>query len=267
MTHVSVDPVRSRPHHGKSRRGLRSGSLRLGSPHRSGGRPAFSACDRPTATHTSGSCLMRTGTIARSIAVTGAALLAVSACGGSSDNNSSSGSSGSSGEKQTKVYGTDGNMGNALGEDFTKQGSLAGMSGTTPLTNLNDDFKKRLLTVDPALKDYNYSGESYDAVTITALAAQMAGTNDANTFKAYVNGVTVGGDKCTDFKSCLAVINSGGNPDLDGVTGPLAFADAGEPAKASFGLEQFGTDNKIDDSKTKFVLAGDEANATTNEGP
>jgi hypothetical protein len=95
---------------------------------------------------------MRTGTIARSIAVTGAALLAVSACGGSSDNNSSSGSSGSSGEKQTNVYGTDGNMGNALGEDFTKQGSLAGMSGTTPLTNLNDDFKKRLLEIDPALK-------------------------------------------------------------------------------------------------------------------
>jgi len=210
---------------------------------------------------------MRTGTIARSIAVSGAALLAVAACGGGGDDNNSSGASSDNGEKQVNVYGTDGNMGNALGEDFTKQGSLAGMKGTLPLTKLGDDFKKRLLTVDPALKDYNYSGESYDAVTITALAAQMAGTNDANTFKAYVNGVTVGGDKCTDFKSCLAVINSGGNPDLDGVTGPLAFADAGEPAKASFGLEQFGTDNKIDDSKTKFVLAGDEANATTNEGP
>jgi hypothetical protein len=209
---------------------------------------------------------MRTGTIARSIAVAGAALLAVSACGGSSDNNSS-GSSGSSGEKQTNVYGTDGNMGNALGEDFTKQGSLAGMSGTTPLTNLNDDFKKRLLTIDPALKDYNYAGETYDAVTITALAAQMAGTNDANTFKAYVNGVTVGGDKCTDYKSCLDIINGGGNPNLDGITGPLSFTDPGEPAQASFGLLHFGDDNKIDDSKTKFVLAGDEANATTNEGP
>ncbi|NYJ07813.1 ABC transporter substrate-binding protein [Petropleomorpha daqingensis] len=210
---------------------------------------------------------MRTGTIARSIAVAGAALLAVSACGGSSDDNSSSGSSGSSGEKQTNVYGTDGNMGNALGEDFTKEGSLAGMSGTTPLTNLNDDFKKRLLTIDPALKDYNYAGESYDAVMITALAAQMAGTNDANTFKAFVNGVTVGGDKCSDFKSCLDIINGGGNPDLDGITGPLSFTDPGEPAQASFGLLHFGADNKIDDAKTKFVLAGDEANATTNEGP
>jgi ABC-type branched-subunit amino acid transport system substrate-binding protein len=209
---------------------------------------------------------MRTGTIARSIAVAGAALLAVSACGGSSDN-TSSGSSGTNGEKQVNVYGTDGNMGNALGGDFTKKGSLAGMKGTLPLTKLGDDFKKRLLTVDSALKDYNYAGESYDAVTIIALAAQMAGTNDANTFKAYVNGVTVGGDKCADFKSCLAIINAGGNPNLDGVTGPLSFTDPGEPGQASFGLEQFGSDNKIDDSKTKFVLAGDEKNASTNEGP
>src|SRR4051812_49666137 len=121
---------------------------------------------------------MRTGTIARSIAVSGAALLAVAACGGGSNDNASIGSSSDSGEKQTNVYGTDGNMGNALGEDFTKQGSLAGMKGTLPLTKLGDDFKKRLLTIDPALKDYNYAGESYDAVTITALAAQLAGSNE-----------------------------------------------------------------------------------------
>jgi ABC-type branched-subunit amino acid transport system substrate-binding protein len=158
-------------------------------------------------------------------------------------------------------------MGNALGEDFKEPGSLAGMKGTTPLTNLSQDFKDRLKKVDPSLQDYNYGGESYDAVVITALASQMAGTNDANKFKAYVNGVTFGGDKCKDFTSCLQIIKSGGNPDYDGITGPLSFTDPGEPAQASFGLLQFGTDNKLDDSKTKFVLAGDEANASKNEGP
>ena len=60
---------------------------------------------------------------------------------------------------------------------------------------------------------------------------------------------------------------SGGNVDYDGVTGPLSFADAGEPAQASFGLLHFGDDNKLDDSKTEFVIAGDEANAATDEGP
>ena len=209
---------------------------------------------------------MRTGTTARGIAVTGAVLLAVAACGGGSDDNSSSGSS-DSGEKQVNVYGTDGNMGNALGDDFKDPGSLAGMSGTTPLTDLSSDFKDRMKTVDPALKDFNYGGESYDATVLIALAAQAAGTNDANTFKAYVNGLTFGGDKCTDYAACLKILQAGGNVDYDGVTGPLSFTDAGEPAQASFGLLHFGEDNKLDDSKTEFVIAGDEANAATDEGP
>ncbi|WP_305037574.1 ABC transporter substrate-binding protein [Geodermatophilus sp. TF02-6] len=200
-----------------------------------------------------------------------AALLALTACGGGDDGGGSAGSSGSSGgdsgEKQVNVYGSDGNMGNALGEDFTEQGALAGMKGTLPLTELSGDFRDRLLQVDPNLVDFNYSAETYDAIVVTALAAQRAGTNDANVFKAYVNGITVGGDKCEDFASCLDVVNAGGNPDYDGQSGPLSFTDAGEPAQASIGIEQFGNDNRIDDSKTRYVLPGDEANATTDEGP
>ncbi|MGY1731249.1 ABC transporter substrate-binding protein [Geodermatophilus sp. SYSU D01045] len=211
---------------------------------------------------------MRTRTYARSIAVTSAALVALTACGGGDDGGSGSGGDASGGgEKQVNIYGTDGNMGNALGEDFTEQGSLAGMSGTTPLTELGPEFTDRLLEVDPNLQDYNYAGETYDAVIVTALAAQAAGTNDANTFKAYVNGITTGGDKCTDFAACLEIINNGGNVDYDGISGPLAFTDAGEPAAASFGLLQFGDDNALDSDATEYVIAGDEANATTDEGP
>jgi hypothetical protein len=207
---------------------------------------------------------MRTGPTARSIAVTGAVLLAATACGGGSG---SGDTSADSGEKQVKIYGTDGNMGNALGEDFDKNGALAGMRGTTPLTKLSSDFTDRLLEVDPKLQDYNYAGETYDAVVLTALAAQIAGTNDANVFKAYVNGVTFGGEKCTDFTSCMKIITAGGNPDFDGVSGPLAFTDAGEPAKASFGILQFQDDNTIHADKNEYVFAGDEANAASDEGP
>jgi hypothetical protein len=208
---------------------------------------------------------MRTGTFARATALSGAALLALTACGGSSDSGGNGGDASS--EKQVNLYGTDGNVGNALGEQFTEKGALQGLKGTTPLTDLSSDFKDRLLGVDPKLKDFNYSGESYDAVTITALAAAMAQSNDAKVFAPYVNGVTFGGDKCTDFKSCLEIISGGGNPDYDGVTGPLAFADPGEPAVASFGVLQFGADNKLDDSLTDYLTVGDEANAATNEGP
>jgi hypothetical protein len=214
---------------------------------------------------------MRTRTYARSIAVTSAALVALAACGGGDSDEGGGGSGGDaaadSGEKQVNIYGTDGNMGNALGEDFSEQGALAGMKGTTPLTELGSDFTDRLLEVDPNLQDYNYAGETYDAVIVTALAAQAAGTNDANVFKAYVNGITAGGDKCEDFQACLDIINAGGNVDYDGISGPLAFTDAGEPAAASFGLLQFGDDNALDDAATEYVIAGDEANASTDEGP
>jgi ABC-type branched-subunit amino acid transport system substrate-binding protein len=209
---------------------------------------------------------MRTGTTARSIAIAGAALLALTACGGGGDEGGDTGAEGG-GEKQINIYGTDGNMGNALGEDFDEEGALAGMKGTTPLTELGSEFTDRLLEVDPALQDYNYAGETYDAVVLTALAAQMAGTNDANVFKAYVNGVTFGGDKCEDFTSCMEIIKSGGNPDYDGVSGPLAFTDAGEPAEASFGILQFAEDNTIHAEDNDYVFAGDEANAASDEGP
>jgi ABC-type branched-subunit amino acid transport system substrate-binding protein len=212
---------------------------------------------------------MRTGILARNAAVAAAALLVLTACGGGGDSGSGgdSAAGGGGGERQVNIYGTDGNMGNALGESFSQQGSLAGMKGTTPLTDLGADFQGRLREIDPNLKDFNYAGETYDAIVITALAAQAAGTNDANVYKEFVNGITFGGEKCTDFAACLEIINNGGNVDYDGISGPLSFTDAGEPAQASFGILQFGEDNKLDQDATQYVIAGDEANASTDEGP
>jgi len=213
---------------------------------------------------------MRTGILARNAAVAAAALLVLTACGGGGEEGGGGGDAAGEtggGERQVNVYGTDGNMGNALGESFTAPGSLAGMKGTTPLTDLGSEFTDRLREIDPNLQDYNYAGETYDAVVVTALAAQAAGTNDANTFKEYINGITVGGEACTDFAACLEIINNGGNVDYNGISGPLSFADAGEPAEASFGILQFGEDNQLDEAATDFVLAGDSANATTDEGP
>jgi hypothetical protein len=212
---------------------------------------------------------MRTGTFARATALSGAALLALTACGGSSDDggDGGSGSGDASSEKQVNIYGTDGNISNALGEQFDQENALAGAKGTTPLTDLSQEFRDKLLAVDPNLVDYNYAGESYDAVVITALAAAMAQSADATVFAPYVNGVTFGGEECADFASCIAIIEAGGNPDYNGVTGPLAFADPGEPAVASFGVLAYGPDNKLDNSLTEYITVGDEANAATDEGP
>jgi len=210
---------------------------------------------------------MRSGKSVRTVAVSGVALLALAACGGGSEEGGDTGGSGSE-EKVINIYGTDGNVGDPLGEQFQDEGALQGMKGTTPLTDLSPDFRERLLAVDPSLGNtFNYAGESYDAVVITALASAMAQSNQATVFAPYVNGVTFGGDKCEDFASCLEIISSGGNPDYDGVPGPLAFADPGEPAVASFGTLQFGPDNKLDPELTEYLVVGDEENAASDEGP
>ncbi len=206
--------------------------------------------------------------LVRAVGAVGAILIAVTACsdddgGGTTTDPSET----SEGPKQVKIYGTDGNVGNALGEEFSTPGALVNMKGTTPLTELGPDFTDRLAEVNPDLTDFNYAGESYDAVTIVALASEIARTNDATVFAEQINGVTTAGEKCADFASCLAIVQAGGDVDYDGISGPLEFVDAGEPSVASFGVLQFGEDNMIDNDMTEFVVIGDAANATQTAPP
>jgi len=161
------------------------------------------------------------------------------------------------GPSDIPVYGTDGNTGNALGESFAEAGgaagALAGFKGTTPLTELSDDFTTQLLEIDPDLEDFNYAAESYDAVVITALAADIAGTDEPTAVAAEINGVTEGGEKCEDYAACLELIEAGDDIDYDGVSGPLEFSEAGEPQEASFGILTFGADNTIDTTEYAFA--------------
>jgi ABC-type branched-subunit amino acid transport system substrate-binding protein len=145
-------------------------------------------------------------------------------------------------------------------------GTLAGMKGTTPLVELSEDFRTKLKTIDPSLKDFNYAAETYDAVTIIALAAEKAKT-DGIDYAKEINGITRDGEKCTDFASCKAIIDAGGDPDLDGVSGPLEFAGNGEPLEASYGVLTFGDDNRIDDAATTYIKASAPTDADVPQVP
>jgi branched-chain amino acid transport system substrate-binding protein len=159
------------------------------------------------------------------------------------------------GPGQKNVYGTDGNMGNALGEGLPP-GLLEGMKGTTPLTDLAGDFEQRLRAQDANLADVNYAGESYDAVILIALAAEAAGSTNGTDIAAELNGITQGGDKCTTFADCKAIIDGGGDPDYDGITGTLDFAAAGEPGSGSYGILTFTAENTIADNP-QFLIVGE----------
>lgn len=156
----------------------------------------------------------------------------------------------------TLVYGVDGNMGNALGESVAA-GLLDTMRGTTPLTDVGPAFQERLKVVDPALVDFNYAGESYDAVVISALAAEQAKSTAGTDIAANINSVTKDGEKCTTYAQCLPLVQAGTDIDYDGVTGALNFSDAGEPATGSYGNLLFGPDNKLVEPTPGYIVVGE----------
>ncbi|MEM8708688.1 MAG: ABC transporter substrate-binding protein [Actinomycetota bacterium] len=146
------------------------------------------------------------------------------------------------------VYGSDGNMGNALAAAFDDPSVVAGMRGTLPGVDVAGelaDFRDALLEVDPELVDFSYSAESYDAVVVVALAAIAAGSDDGVAVGAEINEVTRGGTKCTSFAECADLLAGGEDIDYDGFSGPLEFIDAGEPSQASILILEFDADGAL----------------------
>ena len=146
------------------------------------------------------------------------------------------------------VYGTDGNMGNALAQTFDDPTALAGMRGTLPGVDVEGtlaDFRDDLLAVDSELVDFSYAAESYDAVTLVALGAIAAGSDDPTAIAAELNGLTKDGDKCTSFEECSKLLADGADIDYDGFSGPLEFIDAGEPSEASVLTLEFDDEGAI----------------------
>lgn len=133
-------------------------------------------------------------------------------------------------------------------------GDLAGFSGSTPFGKGGADaaFIERLCSIDPTLTDLSYAAETYDAVTIIALAAELA-QSDGIEYASEINGITRDGEKCTDFATCVEIIKAGGDPDYDGISGPLTFAGNGEPLEASYGFLTMGDNNRLDPLATTFI--------------
>ena len=136
----------------------------------------------------------------------------------------------------------------------TVDGDLEGFSGSTPFGKGGADaaFIERLCSVDPALIDVSYAAETYDSVVITALAVEKA-QSDGIEYASEINGITRDGEKCTDFTTCLEIIKAGGDPDYDGISGPLTFAGNGEPLEASYGFLTMASNNRIDPTLTTFI--------------
>ena len=152
------------------------------------------------------------------------------------------------GPQEKPLYLVDGNVGNALGEKLDSEaGVLEGTKGSLPGAEATDDFRQQLLTVDPALTDFSYSAETYDAVITSALAAAQAKSDAGVEIAKVLPDITREGEKCTEFKACLDLINAGTDIDYDGKSGPIEMSDVGDPTQAFVGIYTYGDDNRLTD--------------------
>lgn len=147
------------------------------------------------------------------------------------------------GPQQLPVYFVDGNVSN-YGDQFPPN-FLEGNKGTQPGAEIGEEFRNRLLEVDPDLQDYNYSAESYDATILLALAAVAAESSEPADMAAELVGISKDGEKCTSFEDCVSLLEDGEDIDYDGVSGPIEFSDAGDPQTATIGVFQYGPDNTL----------------------
>ena len=140
-----------------------------------------------------------------------------------------------------KIYFVDGNLAD-YSKDFDK-GTLEGVKGTLPGVVAGEELKTRLTDLKPDLTEFAYAPESYDATILVALAAEAAGDDSGESIASKMQDVSAGGEKCSSFKDCVALLKDDKDIDYDGVSGPVEFNDAGDPSEASVGIYQYGPEN------------------------
>jgi hypothetical protein len=145
------------------------------------------------------------------------------------------------GPQDVPLYFVDGNLSNY--GDQLPAGTLDGNKGTLPGAETTGDFQARLLEVDPALGDFSYAPESYDAAILIALAAVAAEDDGGPSIGARLVDISKEGEKCTTFEECVGLLEDGEDIDYDGASGPVEFSDVGDPTQATIGIYQYGPDN------------------------
>jgi ABC-type branched-subunit amino acid transport system substrate-binding protein len=145
------------------------------------------------------------------------------------------------GPADVPTYFVDGNTAD-YSKDF-KKGTLTGVKATYPGAELTSDFRERMLQTNPDLKDFTYGPESYDATTLTALAAVAAKSDDPSTFAPKIIEVSAEGTECSSFKECADLLDKGEDIDYQGVSGPCDLGETGSPTKATIGIFQYDASN------------------------
>lgn len=156
------------------------------------------------------------------------------------------------GPADVAVYVADGFKDNVSAEavDPANPAVLDGVRGTYPSLappSGEPTFPERFAAFAPGTPTI-FSAHTFDCLMILALAAEQAGSADPGDIAANINEVTRGGEKCSTYAECKALLAEGADIDYDGASGLLDFIDAGEPAAGTYDIFMYdaeGTPNTL----------------------
>ena len=84
-----------------------------------------------------------------------------------------------------------------------------------------------------------YAAYAYDCVNLLALAAQAAGSDDAEEVQAEITSVSAGGSTCRRFGPCAELLAEGRSINLNGASGDLDLQDDGDVGVADYDVFEY----------------------------
>ena len=105
------------------------------------------------------------------------------------------------------------------------------------------------MAIDPKVKDFTYSTESYDTVMMSALAALAAGDDSGEAIAKELINVSKDGTKCTGWEECSKLVEDGEDIDYEGKSGPTDMNDTGSLAKGTIGINQYKKGNTYEQDR------------------
>jgi branched-chain amino acid transport system substrate-binding protein len=133
-------------------------------------------------------------------------------------------------------------------------GTLTGVNGILEGAEPDAAFTAKVKAADPAVNNFLYSAEAYDATVLAALAATVAHDDGGLSIANRLRDVSEGGIKCTSYGECLDVLKTQSDIDYDGVSGPIGFDKNGDPSPAHYGIYRYDAGNRF--ARVSGVVGG-----------
>lgn len=131
-------------------------------------------------------------------------------------------------------------------------GTMTGVRGLLEGAAPDEAFIARVRSMNPAVTDFRFAAEAYDATILAAIAAHVAQDDGAPLVAFTLAGVSGSGIKCLSLGECLDVLRTQDDIDYDGVSGPIALDGRGDPGIAHYGVYSYDGANRF--SRTGDVL-------------